>query len=703
MMRVTAVALTAVTAVQASEISATSSVARNHANPIRKVVTMLQMISKQVEKEGKEAEDLFEKFTCECNKNSAALEGQIAAAEAAGSNQASALTAGNAQQAQLTQDIVNSKADLAAAKETIATSTGIRDKEAKVFADMKAESEANIKAMGEAISALRKGLGGSFIQTSAAKTLKDLVAAKQDLFGESDAQELSAFLQSGHTSEGTGEIVGMLEQLKETMSGDLADATATEKDAIQTYKDLVAAKNHESETLQASIEEKMTRLGELGVANAQLSNAGGDTGDQLEADKKSLADLKASCAAREKEYTLEKGSRIEELAALSDTIKMLNDDDALDLFKKALPSASSSFVQITERASALRSKALALLQAAKKHSKSTSLDFVSLALRGRKGGFDKVVALIDRMAGQLKIEQQTDDDKKAYCLQEFDTADDAKKVLTRKVQDAETAIMDSKETLATVVEEIKATQATIVESDKNVAEATAQRQDENAAFKTLMTENTAALELIKMAKNRMNKFYNPSLYVAPPKRELSREDRIAVNMGGTAPPTPAPGGIAGTGIMAFVQLHSEKKTQESAGAIAMMDLLLKDLEGQMTVASTEEKNAQEDYEKAMADAKEKRTADAKLLGEKMTEKAETDAALLAHKDGKADATEELMGNGQYIASLHADCDWLLQNFDQRKAARADEVDAMLKAKDVLNGADYSLLEIKAVKSLRGNN
>merc|ERR1740138_1947274 len=133
----------------------------------------------------------------------------------------------------------------------------------------------------------------------------------------------------------------------------------------------------------------------------------------------------------------------------------------------------------------------------------------------------------------------------------------------------------------------------------------------------------------------------------------------------------------------------------------MMDLLLKDLEGQMTVAETEEKNAQEDHESAMADAKEKRTADAKLLGEKMTAKAETDAALNTHKDEKAAASEELMGNGEYVASLHADCDWLLQNFDQRKAARADEVDAMLKAKDVLNGADYSLLEVKAVKSLRG--
>ena len=144
----------------------------------------------------------------------------------------------------------------------------------------------------------------------------------------------------------------------------------------------------------------------------------------------------------------------------------------------------------------------------------------------------------------------------------------------------------------------------------------------------------------------------------------------------------------------------QKEGQMGQGVIAMMDLLLKDLENQLTVGATEEKNAQEDYETAMADAKEKRMADTKLLGEKMSAKAETDDALEKHTDEKASLTEELQGNSAYIASLHADCDWLLEKFDQRKEARTDEVDAMLKAKDVLKGADYSLLQMTHVH-LRG--
>merc|ERR1719160_1925420 len=117
---------------------------------------------------------------------------------------------------------------------------------------------------------------------------------------------------------------------------------------------------------------------------------------------------------------------------------MLNDDDALELFKKALPSAASasSFVQVTPRAAELRSRALSVLHEARKHRKSTALDFVALALHGKKGGFENVIALIDKMAAQLKGEQKTDDEKKAYCLAEFDKADDAKKALERKLSDA---------------------------------------------------------------------------------------------------------------------------------------------------------------------------------------------------------------------------------------------------------------------------
>merc|ERR1711939_755723 len=116
------------------------------------------------------------------------------------------------------------------------------------------------------------------------------------------------------------------------------------------------------------------------------------------------------------------------------------------------------------------------------------------------------------------------------------------------VSDLAKAIADAKESIATLKEEIEALSDGIKALDKQVAEATEQRKEEHADSVETLTNDNAAKELIGMAKNRMNKFYNPKLYKPPPKRELSEEERITVNMGGTLAPTAAPGGIAGTGI-----------------------------------------------------------------------------------------------------------------------------------------------------------
>merc|ERR1711972_276157 len=115
----------------------------------------------------------------------------------------------------------------------------------------------------------------------------------------------------------------------------------------------------------------------------------------------------------------------------------------------------------------------------------------------------------------------------------------------------------------------------------------------------------------------------------------------------------------------------------------MIDLLIKDLEKELTEAETDEKNSQADYETMMKDSADKRTTDSKALTEKGSAKAETEAALEDHSAARADGVKELMATEKYISSLHAECDWLLQYFDARKEARTGEIDSLKKAKDVL--------------------
>jgi peptidoglycan hydrolase CwlO-like protein len=674
---------------------------------------MLQNMQKQVTEEGKVEEEMYDKFMCYCQTGKGDLEASIAAGKAKIESIESESKADLEKKAMTDAALAEHTKSLDEAKEAMASATAIRTKEAATYAKFKSDSEENLAALTKAIAAVEKGVGGSFLQTSAANTVRNF-AMEQATMPDAMRQELLVFL-SGSQSQGyvpqSGEIIGILKQMDDEMAGDLKEATTAEDAAIQSYEALMSSKTKEVNTLQAQIEEEMTRSGELGVTVTELANELEDTKEALAEDEAFLAELETSCATKTAEWEVIKATRAEELLALAETIKVLNDDDALELFKKTLPSASASFVQISVSAASLRTRALAVLrsQRAGKREVRPQLDLIEMALSGKQKGFDVVIKMIDELVANLVKEQEADDSLKTYCDKEFDESDDKKKQLELSISDSETAIEELEGTIKTLTEEIEALEAGIKALDKAVAEATEMRKEENDEYKTLMANDASAKEVLGWAKNRLNKFYNPKLYKPPPKRVLSAEDTIVVDMGGTLSPTNPPGGIAGTGItLVQIKEHSQRKSakaapppppaapgpfkpkgEEATGVIGMIDILVKDLDKEMQESTVSEKDAQADYEKMMADAAAKRAADSKLVTEKEAAKAEAGEALSAETDKKAATSKELMETLEYIKDLHAECDFLLKFYSVRKEARDTEIDSLGKAKAVLSGADFS--------------
>jgi hypothetical protein len=685
-------------------VSAVSTGTAASQNPVRKVVNLLQSMQKKVAAEGEKAEALYDKFMCYCKTSGGDLSASISAAETKLPELSASIKAASSRKVQLEEDLKSHQTDRSAAKKSMAEATALREKEKAAYDKLFSENEVNMAAMSKAITAISAGMGGSFLQSAGVSVLRSFVEARRGM-SAGDRQDVLSFLSGQHGSEyapASGEIVGILKAMLDEMTADHKDTVATEESAVKAYVELMAAKKKEVAALTASIEQKMTRVGELGVEIETMKNDAEDTTESLAEDQKFAADLKKNCAQKTGIHEEEKAQRAAEVVALADTIKILNDDDALELFKKTLPSASSSLMQVQESSASLRLQAKKALGGAPK---SARMDFILLALRGSKVGFDKIVKLIDELVLTLKREQTDDEDKKEYCAKQFDLSDDKKKALERSISDTETVIEESKESVATLTEEIKALTEGITALDKSVADATEQRKAENVEYKELMSSNGAAKELILFAKNRLQKFYNPALHKAAPKRELSEGDQIYVNEGGDIP-TAAPGGIANTGIAAFVQLSQKvvpgpppataaaytKKSEESGGVMAMMDLLVQDLDKEMTIAETEEKNAMQAYKSTMADSAEKRRQDSKTLTDKAAAKADLEGMLEVSAEEKKSTMRELMGTSKFIASLHSECDWLLQYFDVRKQARSDEIDSLEKAKAVLSGADYSLLQ-----------
>jgi len=396
-------------------------------------------------------------------------------------------------------------------------------------------------------------------------------------------------------------------------------------------------------------------------------------------DTQFLKDLEKDCKTKDDEWAVICQLRAQELLAIGDTIKLLNDDDALDLFKKTLP--TPSLLQITFTGKALKQSALAVL---KKHKGDFRLNLIALALKGKKVSFDKVITMIDEMSALLKSEQVQDNDKKAYCEQLIDTTEDKVKELELSVSDLSKAVADAKEGVATLAEELESLAAGIKALDKQVAEGTEQRKEEHADSTETLTSDNAAKELIGFAKNRMNKFYNPKMYKAPPAREMSEEAFAQV----APPPPPETAGAYA------------KKGGESGGVIAMMDTMVADLDKEIQEITVAEKEAQSEYEQFMKDSATKRAQDAKSIEDKEGAKADLEAKLLKDKEAKTSTMKEAMATHEFLADVHGDCDWLLTNFDTRKTARAGEIDAMTKAKAVLSGADYSLIQRSEVQHHR---
>merc|ERR1719456_855823 len=491
-----------------------------------------------------------------------------------------------------------------------------------------------------------------------------------------DRDDLASFLSEGSSyAPQSGQIVGILKTLKDEMEKDLADATSAENGAIASFDSLVAAKKKEIVALTKSIESKTMRIGELGVKLAQMANDLEDTQEGLAEDKKFYANLEGNCETKKAEWAAYKEMEAKELVALADTIKILNDDDALELFKKTLPSASSSFMQVQVGKAAMQRNAIHALKAARKA--DPRLDLIEMAMRGGKMGFGKIIKMIDDLVVELKAEQGIDNDKKSYCLAEIDKAEDKKKGLEADVVDLGKAIEDGKEQIASLAGQIKALTKGIKDLDASVAEATETRKEEHDNYVETLAANNGAKDLLGFAKNRLQKFYNPKLYKAPPAREVG----FAQVHGVAAPPPPPEANLA-----------YKKSGEESGGVINMIDLLVADLDKDIQTSEVDEKDAQSDYEKFMGDASDKRATDSKTITDNESAKAETESALQANKDEKGSKTMEGMETAKYLSGLHGECDWLLQNFDARKAARSGEIDALGKAKAVLSGADYSLVQ-----------
>merc|ERR1719504_496867 len=477
----------------------------------------------------------------------------------AGSQKASELSskleALKAEKAQLDQELSEHQSSRETAKQDAKKAANLRAKEKAEFDETSADMSNNIGAMKGAIAALEKGMGSFMQMGSEMEHRVERIVSQSSQVDDFQRQSVMDLLQGKQTAQSSGEITGMLEE----MEGDLKSATADEATAAKGFSDLSAAKNAEIASATSAIESKTKRAGEVAVEIVQTQDDVEDTEADVAETEAFLADLGKQCAAKKAAWGERQAMRAQEVDAISQAIKILNDDDALDLFKKTSPSFSQTgmgFLQKSAKSSkVLRAKGMLVSLAQTSRSHQTQLSLIASALKSKSVDFSKITEMIDGMVGVLTKEQGDDDSQKDFCDVEFEKSAAEKKDTEEALASLAASIEEMTATVSTLASEIETLQAEIKALDKAVAEATEQRKEEHATFVQAQAENQAATQLVEAAKNNLNK--------APERRELTEEERLIVSSGGADPrdaeeaaAAANPSGIAGTGITVFAQIRS---------------------------------------------------------------------------------------------------------------------------------------------------
>jgi len=215
--------------------------------------------------------------------------------------------------------------------------------------------------------------------------------------------------------------------------------------------------------------------------------------------------------------------------------------------------------------------------------------------------------------------------------------------------------------------------------------------------------NEVATGLIGKAKQRLQKFYNPTLYKAAPKKEMTMEEKIIASGSSALVQQEA----AFDGDASFVQIRLRLsratkvappeapelefggKNKKSGGVLALMDMILGELKTSATEAKMEEKYAQKEYVELMEDSKESRAQDLKSLTEAESSKADIESSLTEAKENQMLTLEQSQNVISTLAKLHGACDFIIKNYELRLNARTAEIEGLKTAKAVLAGANFS--------------
>merc|ERR1740138_739850 len=460
-------------------------------------------------------------MTCWCNTGFKEKEAAIEAGKAKIAELEASMGAGAAKISELKAKRKETLDEVNADHKALMDATGMRMKENKEFQASETDYLEAIDAAKNAIIVLGKHNPSLAQLKVAARTLLDArvsqIVDNTRAISKANVGVLRSFLHNAESSSSflsipgmqsyapqSGQIFGILNQMKEDFEVNLSEAQKSEAKAKAEYESLKAAKEDEIATGKKLVVSIDADIADTQEKYAQESKQLEDTQEQLVMDEEFLKNLKEKCATMDADFDKRTKDRLTEIDAVSDTIKILNSDESFEAFDKM---QAPVFLQTDSTSSQKerRQQAVSALQRAARLSGSPQIAL--LAASAQLDAFTEVKALIEKMVAELTKQQKDEVDHRDWCIDELNSDKRSTDAAYDKKASLEAQMADLKKTIEKLTADIDASEKAVAEMKNQMKRASETREADNADFQTTVSDHRVMSMILTKALDRMKQVY----------------------------------------------------------------------------------------------------------------------------------------------------------------------------------------------------
>jgi len=654
-------------------------VVADQVNPIEKIVQMMGDLQAKIIGEGEEAQKVYEEFAEWCEDSSKDLGFEIKTAKAEVADLKATIAKETARSDALETKIGELGADIATDEADLKAATEIRDKENAVFVAEQKELSTVIDMLQRAIAVIEKELGGaSMMQIKSANTLEQALAVMVKASGISsmDASGIMALAQTSSKSDDddddseagapeaaayeshSGGIIDTLNGLLEQATSQLDAATKAETTNKNNFDMLKQGLTDEIKFANKDMDESKKELAESGEIKAGAEGDLAVTSKALAEDVAALADLHNNCMTKAQDFEAETTSRGEELKALAMAKKAVVESTS------GAAEQSYSFMQMSTSSDLKNTEVVQFIKnLAKKHRAPALAQLASRiasAMRLDHGAdvFAKIKGMVSDMIEKLEEEQAAAAELKAWCDKEIAEATAKKEDATAELEKLNTKLESDSAHTAKLKEEVATLQKELADLAARTEEMNKIRGEEKAIYEKNRPEMEAGLKGVKLALKILNDYYA--------KADKSHDS--------------SSGGASGiVGLLEVVESDFTKGLTEMVAA------------EEAAVAAFESEEKDNEIEKTTKDQ------DVKYKTKEFTTLDKTIGDVTKDRDGVQDELDAVLGA---LKALDKKCTYKVESYEERKARRESEIAGLKEAAEILE-SETALVQTSVRHALRG--